>query len=305
VSTNDLVGKTELLLQFALGGHAAWRGGSLSTSWRIPWATLRFDGFGVSQRPSLNAAEVLVPAVLDARLAGGTALVAIDAATDEWRMVFRAGTTVSHVSHFTSPDTGAFAPSTRALSVTDLAASWQRRGDTWRAAAGVTANAAMGWSSDESVARFTVAVAATVGAGGFPALSASGQFGRVNNGATPFELFAIGGLSSPIIDRAVLSQRIVMPVLPTGTDVGTSLFVYRVSMPLGAITPYWWTASTTYSNGSFVRWHRIVGAEWTTSVPAYPLAGTPAARAQVGIGRSLDPPFQNKYRGYASLIFTP
>jgi hypothetical protein len=100
-----------------------------------------------------------------------------------------------------------------------------------------------------------------------------------------------------------LAQRITMSVLPTGTDIGQSLFVYRVTIPLAPIRPFLWAASTARENGAFTSWHRVVGAEWTFSMPHVPFAGTPAARAQIGAGRSLDAPFAKKLRGYVNLVF--
>ena len=94
-----------------------------------------------------------------------------------------------------------------------------------------------------------------------------------------------------------------MPVLPTGTSVGTSLLVYRAGIPLGALTPYLWAGSTSRLNGRYADWHRVVGAEWATTSPAIPVAGLPAAQATVGIGRSLDAPLAKRSQLYLSLVF--
>jgi hypothetical protein len=68
---------------------------------------------------------------------------------------------------------------------------------------------------------------------------------------------------------------------------------------------YLWAAATAQSGASFDVWHRVIGVEWNQSVGPIPLAGTPAARAQVGIGESLDAPFRRKLRGYVSLVLNP
>jgi hypothetical protein len=49
----------------------------------------------------------------------------------------------------------------------------------------------------------------------------------------------------------------------------------------------------------------VIGAEWLASVPAIPIAGTPAARAQIGIGESLDAPFRKRVRAYVSFVLDP
>jgi hypothetical protein len=215
------------------------------------------------------------------------------------------GAFLSEISHFAPNDTGSLARGPRALSVVELSAAWQQRTDVWRWAASAVANVTQGQSADTRVTRATASAATTLGFGILPALSASAQVGWVNNDANLFEQFALGGLPSPLIDGAFLSQRIVMPTLPTGTAVGTSVFTYRVAIPLGTVTPYWWAGSTRSSAGTSQVWHRVVGGEWIFVVPTYPLAGTPAARAQVGLGYSLDAPYRREFRGYAGLIFNP
>jgi len=49
----------------------------------------------------------------------------------------------------------------------------------------------------------------------------------------------------------------------------------------------------------------VLGAEWVQSVGPIAMAGTPAARVQLGIGHSLDEPFRGKTRGYVNLILNP
>jgi hypothetical protein len=58
-------------------------------------------------------------------------------------------------------------------------------------------------------------------------------------------------------------------------------------------------------DGTGRRWNRVGGVEWSAAFPPIPLAGTPAARAQIGMGLSLDPPVKNRVGVYASLTLNP
>jgi len=97
----------------------------------------------------------------------------------------------------------------------------------------------------------------------------------------------------------------VMPALPTGVSIGSSAFTYRAAATIAPVNLYLWGGSTAPAGERFRQWHRVVGADWSMSVPAIPSAGTPAARAVIGVGRSLDDPFRNKTRAYLSLVLNP
>ena len=80
------------------------------------------------------------------------------------------------------------------------------------------------------------------------------------------------------------------------------------TVPLLWVVPlslYLWSGSTSQSGHSFDVWHRVIGVEWSQSVGPIALAGTPAARAQIGVGESLNAPFRRKVRGYVSLVLNP
>ena len=131
------------------------------------------------------------------------------------------------------------------------------------------------------------------------------MYGRTNDDAPPFERMSIGGAASSLLDRSLLTQRVTMPVLPTGVAVGSSAFAYKISLTGNPLALYWWAGSAAAANTRFDVWHRVIGAEWSMSVPPLQAVGTPSARAVIGAGESLDEPLRHAVRGYVSLTLNP
>jgi len=96
-----------------------------------------------------------------------------------------------------------------------------------------------------------------------------------------------------------------MPALPAGISTSTSALVYRVALVTAPLSPYLYAASTTPAGERFSRWNRVIGLDWSGSIPAIAVAGTPAAHAQVGIGESLDAPFRHRVRAYVNVVLNP
>jgi len=138
-----------------------------------------------------------------------------------------------------------------------------------------------------------------------PNLSASAQFGAVSQGATPFEAFSIGGGLSPLLPREVETQWVPMPALPRGVADGPSMFSYRATLDAAPFAWYLWSASTADLGERFRVWHRVIGLEYVQSIAPIPLAGTPAARAQIGLGKSLDAPYRNRTSVYLTFVLNP
>jgi hypothetical protein len=133
----------------------------------------------------------------------------------------------------------------------------------------------------------------------------SGSWGSVNSGAPVFEQFSIGGGPSTILYRAQLMQRITMPALPSGVSTGPSVVAFRGVIGTAPMSLYYWAGSTSSGNERYDNWQRVIGLDWSMSVGAIAPAGTPAARAQFGIGESLDEPFRRRVRGYVNVILNP
>jgi hypothetical protein len=87
--------------------------------------------------------------------------------------------------------------------------------------------------------------------------------------------------------------------------VGSSAFTYRASLQTQPFSLYWWGGSTAPAGEPFTQWQRVAGIEWTQSVSAIPMAGTPPARVLIGIGESIDAPVRHRVRMYATLVLDP
>jgi hypothetical protein len=130
-------------------------------------------------------------------------------------------------------------------------------------------------------------------------------YARTNADAPIYEQIALGGSLSSLLDRSLLSQRLAMPVLPTGIQVGPQAMTYRATVRSQPLDLFFWGGSTSALNTRFSQWNRVVGLDGTMSIAAIPLAGTPAARAEYGVGYALDEPFRKKVRVYLGLVLNP
>jgi hypothetical protein len=308
VST-DVIGRSEILLVASAGDASQSRGAAPEFTWRGTRPSLRLNGFSAEQQPSASRSPVPLSANLDVRLSGGE-IAADDAAQfDTWGYHYRIGASAAAAQYVgQSAAVVSTGSTTRALAFADAYASLSRRGDTWSASATVGTSGSGGKSFDRSFTRGTASVGFAVRAPGIPLISlisGTALYGATNSGSAPFEQFAIGGGPSVLLDHSLMTQRITMPALPTATSIGPTVFAYRVGLTTQPITWYLWSGSTAQSGDPFEFWHRVVGIEWSQSVGPIPFAGTPAARAQLGLGESLDAPFRHKLRGYVSLVLNP
>jgi hypothetical protein len=128
-------------------------------------------------------------------------------------------------------------------------------------------------------------------------------YGELSGTTDPFERFSVGGGPVPLVDQAVLAQRIAMPAIPTGVATGDRVLTYRLALPSGPLWPYYWGASTADRGEPFSRWHRVFGAELRLGSEALPLVALPGVQLVMGYGRSLDPPYRRGNRVYAALTY--
>jgi hypothetical protein len=304
--SSDIIGRTEVLAQFAAGDPAHWRGANFGFTWRGSRPAIRLNLFSATKRQSATRTPVDRPFAFDTWTHGLELAIANDLSSDTWAVRYKLGASIARDSLEIPSLTPMIATATtRRVAFADLSAAWVQRGARSALSESLGATRTDGRSFDTRFQRTTFTAAlATSGPGAIP-VSVSALYGITGAAAPAFEQFSLGGGPSPLIDHDLLSQRVTMPALPEAISVGPSVFAYRISLNVRPLAPYVWAASTAPRSQSFETWHRVVGLEWSGAVPAIPVAGTPAARGQIGVGESLDPPFRHRVRAYVSLVLNP
>jgi hypothetical protein len=303
--SSDVIGRSELLVDFAAGQEAAWRGGRVSAVWRGSRPAVRVALFDAQQDLSESDSHRAPMFPLDTRLQGGELALDNTWAFDTRAFRYRIGGSAARQTNEFAEISATKDVAARALGFLDAGLSLSHRGDNGAIALGFAGNYTTGTSADRSFHRSTGSAALSLSGSGLPALGAYAMVGAVNRDAALFEQFTLGGGPSPLIDQATLTQRVVMPALPVGVQVGSSVSAYRAAVTMQPLVLYFWDGSTTPIAGRTRHWNRVAGAEWSASVPPVPLVGTPAARAQIGAGLSLDPPLKNRLGIYAMLTLNP
>jgi hypothetical protein len=297
----DPVGRLAVRGGGAFGERGAWRGGAAGITWRRHAAVVA-QGYVAQHEPSQGFLGD-AGRDLDVRIAGGD--LRVEVVRDFWsaRHRFRAGGGLASVERLAPPATAA--RRTRALGFAELrGAFWQRYGDV-RLSEAFAAHVDGGGIGGEQFARGVVSVALAA-TGGLPFGGVQGwaTYGELSGTSDPFERFTVGGAQPPLIDDAVLAQRVTMPALPTGVATGDRVFAFRASLSSGPLSPYYWGASTANRGEPFREWHRVVGAELRLGSEALPLVASPDVQFVIGFGRSLDPPYRRHgNRLYSALTY--
>ncbi len=313
LSSRDLIGRSALMLQGAVGEPAEWRGASATGEWFGTRPGIRLDAFGATQRTSALANDA-GGIRFDSRLIGGDALLDGNLLYDSWALRYRVGGSAVDLS-LANPNAPIVprVSTTQAIGFATAGVAALQRGDAATLTESLNARGTLGQAFDAPIRRIVATGALSLSGRAVIPLSASATYGRTNLDAPVFEQLAIGGGPVPLIPADVISQRLPMPVLPSAIMVGSSAFTYRASIQTQPFSLYWWGGSTTPAlkssvrptGESFTRWQRVAGIEWTQSVSAIPMAGTPPARALIGIGESIDAPVRHRVRIYAALVLDP
>lgn len=308
--SSDIIGRSELLANLSTGDRAAWRGGSVSATWRGTRPSFRLQVFGAEQRPSATRSNIAPATDLDVRLTGAQLTLEDTRQYDTWAARLRLGASAGEIRQYPLTDSSAgvragVRSSARPMLFGSGAIAWTQRGDATSITETLGSNFTAGRSFDTRFYRGVASAAVAIGGQTALPITATALYGRTNTDAAPFEQFALGGGPSVLLDGAQLTQRVGMPALPTGISNGSSVFAYRVTLVGQTVSPYFWAGSAATAGERFATWQRVLGLEWSESIAAVTLAGTPAARAQIGIGESLDRPFAHRVRAYVSLVLNP
>ncbi len=296
VSSADPAGRLTWVLQGAAGDATTWRGGSLGLAWRGVRPTLEGQLFGAAQRVAprmVEGAGDVAPA-LEATYHGALLSASLTTPLTDAGIAARAGTSAGRLAP-RDADAG-----DRAMAFGAVRASVTRGRGRRVATLALGAHVAGGRTLDSSFAR-AIGTATLALRGGDLALRADYLRGATGREAPAFERLSVGGAESPLIDAALLSQRVPMPALPTGTVAGREIETVRLAIPGALLTPYAFAARAPGVGD----WHRLVGAEASLATLGVPFARVPGTRVVGGVAYSLDAPLRRTWRGYVSVVLRP
>ena len=304
LTSRDLIARSALTLQGTIGEPAVWRGVSASAQWLGSRPAVRLDAFRATERSSTPGGDV-GSVRFDSRLVGGDAMLDGLRSYDAWALRYRVGGSVADLRLGDANAASATASTTRSIAFADMTLAAVQRGGSATFSESIALRGAAGRAFGTAIQRGLATASLSMGGRGVIPFSVSSTYGRTNSDAPSFDQFAVGGGPIGLIPSPVMSQRLPMPALPSATAIGPSVFTYRASLDAKPLAFYWWAGGVAPAGSAFTRWQRVIGAEWSQSVGAIPMAGTPPARAQFGIGESLDAPVRHRFRIYGSLVIDP
>jgi hypothetical protein len=293
---SDPVGRLGWTLQGTYGERATWRGGALAAEWRRHRPVVEGELFYVEHTPSRQDAGTFAAPALDAEYGGATVGAELVRDFASRRHRYRLGASLGALRTDTAERVG------RRLAFAEYGGSYLFRRGRNAATAGFALHGAAGSTDGERWRRGVARLQVGVDLFG-QELAGTIAYGAVSRGATAFEQFVVGGVASPLVDAAVLAQRIPALALPVGIRVGRELYAYRLSADVGVLpVPYFAAVGT---RGGFRDAFRTVGAERSLAVGAIPFVRLPSVHALVGVAYTLDAPFKYKTRGYLTLGYRP
>jgi hypothetical protein len=298
IFSGDIVGRLNATATGAFGERGTWRGGSLRTAWRFHRPTVEIGALAVSHDPSLARDAQPGADSLDASLFQGVLALAGERRGEGWNARARLGGAAGRMS----PRLGE--SHLRGLAFAEGAVFLQQS----RGARGYTERLRVHFSHGSNRTEFQRAIAsvdvATIGRDFLP-LQLGVTAGRVTGRPHPFEELTIGGVSSPVGDSSVLSQRFSMPMFPTGIGRGRALVAWRAALPMSFWTPFYEGASVGDDLDHLTKWNRAVGLERRYTFGPMPAAFIPRVQLRGGAAYTLDEPFRKRVRGFFEMRVEP
>ncbi len=292
LAMGDPVGRFSAVLSGAYGWPTPWHGVGLSAAVRAMPVHVSGDAFFARQHLSGGRTAVHP---LDVDYAGGGLSLALGGDAVSARIMLRIGGSLGRLDQ---PDFGSTA---RMVAFAEGNTLYRfRRGKLVTEISG-DHHGAVGRTGGAWWTRtlMSVSLGARVGSNGF---RLAGVSGRTSSSAPLFELFQVGGSPALFLDPALLSQRVAVPGLPTGTLSGSEVWLGRLTITTGLADLYAMGVTTRAIDRG---WHRVVGIERSVTLSQMPFVPLPAVETVVGVSRSLDEPYRNRTRGYFSIRFRP
>ncbi|HKV50361.1 MAG TPA: hypothetical protein VJO52_04100 [Gemmatimonadaceae bacterium] len=294
VAGTDPVGRLTWAATGLYGDRGTWRGASLGGAWRGWPVAIAAEGFFADERPS-EQHGLSAPAYLDAQYIGGDAALSFEHDYTGSAHAVQLGSAAGRL------DGAVYRRQTRALAFAQYVGAFRQTPEQWRLEEQLTVNAAAGHTADSAWARARVTAGARVALDGLGVV-AHAMFGQVSRGAPAYEGFALGGTDPMLYDQPIASERVGMPAAPLGIATGRRVATYRVDLPIGAFSPYFWSGS---AGESLHAWHRIVGIETAIEETGVTAIHVPDMRVVAGAGYSLDDPIRHHTTFYLSWVYRP
>ncbi len=291
----DPVGRLTWAATGVYGDRGTWRGASLGGAWRGWPVAVAAEGFYADEHPSEQHGGVAAPAYLDARYAGGDAALSFERDYSGSAHAVRLGAAAGQL------DGDVYRRQPRTLAFAEYRGQFRQTPNEWRLDEEVAVNGAGGRTADSSWARGTVSAGALVARDGL-GVTARVTYGEVARGAPAYEEFALGGTDPMLYDQSIASQRTAMPATPLGIATGRRVATYRVDLPFGVFSPYFWAGS---AGESLHAWHRIVGIETSIQESGVWAIHVPDMRVVAGAGYSLDDPTRHRTTFYITWVYRP
>jgi hypothetical protein len=289
----DPVGKLTWLLQAQWGDAASWRGASLGAAFRGSRPSFGIEAFTLENRPS-HQHGLGAPLTLDARYRGASAWSALNIDQRSHDVDVRA------LASYGTVDPVLEAPMHRALAQLGVRGALLQTPGDWRLSERAGASLTGG---DLGGVRFTRVIASA----GFSVrglgheLALDGLYGRISQ-AIPFESFAVGGLAPPLVDSALLEQRVAMPVLPIAALTGRAAAALRVSISEPVWRPYYWMGNASDHSGTP---SQVIGIEGSWHTDGIWMVRVPGVNLLGGIGYALTGPVRHHTQVYLSVGYRP
>ena len=293
--SSDPVGRLAWSIQGSIGDPGTWRGGAAATTWRGLPVAIDLSAFAVSQFPSRQGAGRFAPDSLDATYRGALLAASYVAHGSQLTSEARLGISAARMTLGDGPGHA------RSLAfATYMGSANLSRGDVLLfGSAGGTGT--LGTTDGTSWQRLLVRGALAAGIDGWT-LRYRAMYGLVNHDAPLFEYMVAGGTPSPLLDSALLTQRVAVPALPIGVAGGNQLLDQRIEGDVGPVTLYYERLSALTAGDDN---HDVYGAEIQHTFRRVPFVDMPSVWLMAGTGYSISAPFKYKLRGYAGIRYTP
>ncbi|HEX2716484.1 MAG TPA: hypothetical protein VHM67_02325 [Gemmatimonadaceae bacterium] len=298
VASTDKVGRLTWIAQGSIGSEWRPRGGSVAAAWRGFRPAIELEAMALSRDASRQLPAGFTSALDDIDLRGGDVATSLDVT---WAGGYFRGEIGGALQRMGVAGGG---QSMRTMGFANTTGYFLQRGERRLLSERLQLHVASGRGGGGSTGDWMRGVAGLDIVAGTPQqnLELSVQYGAVTRETAFGEQFVVGGAPPSFTTGRTLEQWVAMPVLPFGAMRGDRVYSYRAAIGGGGFEPYFWWGS---AGRSFDDWMRVAGIDATVAVPPLPILRMPAARAQAGVGYSLDDPWKKKVRAYLSVAYRP